>query len=196
MFLVQHEHSLESNLLHFGFFKSRRLKVHSTTARVDADVVPHTVHRRYHADGSYLEGVAMRSNGKVIYNWPNQDYANGVDKNANTSRNYKAMVRILKNLRGEMEGNGIFAARGVQSYLIACLVWNVPNPYLTGDTYAKMLEDSLVFLSERTSDLNNVVEWGEVNELKYLFRTSQPWTMESAHNFVTAAAAYLRSLKQ
>lgn len=90
---------------------SKAIKVHSTTARVDADVVPHAVHRRYHADGSHLEGVAMRSNGKVIYNWPDQDYANGVEKNSSTSRNYKAMVRILKNLRGEMEENGIFAAK-------------------------------------------------------------------------------------
>jgi hypothetical protein len=34
-------------------------------------------------------------------------------------------------------------------------------------------------------------EWGEINELKYLFRISQPWTMEQAHAFVSAAWDYL-----
>jgi hypothetical protein len=34
-------------------------------------------------------------------------------------------------------------------------------------------------------------ERGEVNELKYLFRGSHPWTLEQAHAFISAVWDYL-----
>jgi len=34
-------------------------------------------------------------------------------------------------------------------------------------------------------------EWGEINELKYLFRTGQPWTLLQAHSFASAAWDFL-----
>ena len=174
---------------------SKAIKVHSNTVRVDADVVPHAIHRRYNRDGSYIQGVALMSNGKVIHNWPDQDYANGVAKNDRTARNYKAMVRIIKNLRKEMAEQNAPGAKEAQSYLIACLVWNIPDYYFTADTWTKMLEDCLVYLAERLSDLQNVIEWSEVNDLKYMFKGGQPWTIDSVRAFVKNATAYLRSLK-
>ena len=32
---------------------------------------------------------------------------------------------------------------------------------------------------------------GEINELKYLFRDGQPWTMTQAHDFVSSVWDYL-----
>jgi len=34
-------------------------------------------------------------------------------------------------------------------------------------------------------------EWGEVSELKYLFRSPQKWTREQAHKFIDAAWDYI-----
>jgi len=34
-------------------------------------------------------------------------------------------------------------------------------------------------------------EWGEVNELKYLFRPSQTWTRQKVHAFLSAAWNYI-----
>jgi hypothetical protein len=34
-------------------------------------------------------------------------------------------------------------------------------------------------------------EWGEINELKYLFRPSQPWTREQVNGFLYAAWNYI-----
>jgi hypothetical protein len=34
-------------------------------------------------------------------------------------------------------------------------------------------------------------EWGEVNELKYLFRGAQPWTREQVNSFLQAAWDYI-----
>lgn len=176
---------------------SKAILVHSNTVRVDADVVPHTIHRRYQADKTYVEGVALGTTaGQNIYNWPSQDYENGVAKNKKTSQNYKAMVRILKNLRGEMSENGYKSDELTASYLIACLVWNVPDMYFDEPTYTKMLEDCLIYLKDKTSDLANVKEWGEINELKYLFRTSQPWKLEDVNKFLSDALTYFYGMKK
>ena len=174
----------------------KAIKIHSNTVRVDADVVAHTVHRRFSADRKFVEGVALvTKEGKTVYNWPQQDYDNGVSKNERTSKRYKAVVRILKNLRGEMLENGYSKAEKARSYLIACLAWNVPDYFFEEESYTKMIEDCLSYLVERTSALENVNEWGEVNELKYLFRPQQGWKFDEVHDFLVEALSYFRKLK-
>jgi hypothetical protein len=175
---------------------SKAITVHANTVRVDADVVPHYVHRRYHKDGSYIEGVALKNReGEIIKNWPEQDYNNGVSKNERTGRRYKALARILKTLRGEMKDNGIEIAEKMPSYLIACLAWNVPDRLFDQGSYFLMVETSLMFLIDQTSSYEKVKEWGEVNELKYLFRSSQPWKLEDVHTFLRLALEFLRRMK-
>ncbi|HEV2146526.1 MAG TPA: hypothetical protein VGR37_03835 [Longimicrobiaceae bacterium] len=49
----------------------------------------------------------------------------------------------------------------------------------------------LAHLFNHTRSFSECDECGEVNELKYLFRTSQPWTREQAHSFISAAWDYL-----
>ena len=174
----------------------KAIKIHSNTVRVDADVVAHTVHRRFSADRKFVEGVALvTKEGKTVYNWPQQDYDNGVSKNERTSKRYKAVVRILKNLRVEMLENGYSKAEKARSYLIACLAWNVPDYFFEEESYTKMIEDCLSYLVERTSALENVNEWGEVNELKYLFRPQQGWKFDEVHDFLVEALSYFRKLK-
>ena len=174
---------------------AKAIKVHANTVRVDADVVPHFVHRRYRNNGEPLEGVALKTpNGELIYNWPQQDYDNGVKKNERTGKRYKALVRILKNLRCDMEESGANAAKGIASYLIACLIWNVPDSTFEEPTYYGLVERALKYLIVQTSDFANVEEWGEVNELKYLFRNSQPWKLADVNLFLKAALAHLQGL--
>ena len=175
---------------------NKAIQVHSNSARVDADVVPHFAHRRYAADKTFLEGVALKTESElIIKNWPDQDYNNGVAKNESTSKRYKGLVRILKNLRGEMRDEGFVSAKNAPSYLIACLVWNIPNSTFEDESYSKMVEDSLKYLVACTSDPAIVKEWGEVNELKYLFAASQGWKLNEVHLFLVEALWYFKSLK-
>lgn len=167
------------------------IKVRSNTCRVDADVVPHFKHRRYWTSGGYNEGVAIYTPERKIYNWPEQDYKNGVAKNEATSRRYKGFVRILKTLRGEMESAGVRSSKHAKSYLISCLMWNVPNNLFEGNNYGDVLSTILDFLISQTSDYSKVKEWGEVNELKYLFRASQPWKLEEVNLFLREAKDFL-----
>ena len=62
-------------------------------------------------------GAAFLCDGRLIINYPDQHYANGVSKNTGTGRRFKAVARILKRLRYEMLAtNGHPSAMGVQSY--------------------------------------------------------------------------------
>lgn len=166
--------------------------VHENTYRVDADAVAAFEYRRYAADGSNLVGTAFTpDSGNRIVNWPEQNYQNGVAKNKTTGGRFKDIVRILKRLRNKMNDEDIAAAKPIPSFLIECLVWNVPNDYFGHDTLTADVRAALAHLFNNTMKAEDCSEWGEVNELKYLFRTVQPWTMAQAHSFLSAAWDYL-----
>jgi hypothetical protein len=174
---------------------NKAFDVHENTYRIDADVVPAFEHRRYvrGAHGIYyLSGTEIRpDSGGLIQNWPHQNYENGVAKNDRTGRRFKRVVRILKRLRNEMAEKDIAAAKTTPSYLIECLVWNVADGHLNQSSYKSAVRDSLASLFNNTIKDDTCHEWGEVNELKYLFRPGQPWTRQSAHAFVSAAWDYV-----
>ncbi len=185
---------------HFGKTNTtigdKAILVHENSSRLDADVVPHFVHRRYYQDNSNYEGVALQTaTGNLIYNWPAQDYASGVQKNKSTNMKYKDVVRIIKNIKMEMELKTYASASKAKSYLIASLVWNIPDEIFLQDTYSEIVEDCLLFLDFQTSDANNIKLWTEVNELKYLFRPTQPWRLDETNQFAVDALNFFRGLK-
>jgi hypothetical protein len=49
----------------------------------------------------------------------------------------------------------------------------------------------LVYLFDELARKNNYKEWGEVSELKYLFRDSQPWNKNDAQRFIKDAWNYI-----
>ena len=170
----------------------KAFKVKENTYRVDADVAAFFEHRRYYSTTQYHSGVQMLTDkGKSIINWPEQHYQNGVHKNTATGRRYKRVVRILKTLCNEMEDVGIKAAEPIPSFLIECLVWNTSNSAFNHADYWTMLRHVLKELHNATLVEQGYSEWGEVSELKYLFRNVQPWTTAQANNFLRAAFNYV-----
>lgn len=126
-----------------------------------------------------------------IKNWPEQHYQNGVAKNDQTSRKYKRVVRILKCLSNEMAEEGVKSAKDAPSFLIECLVFNAPNNSFNYLSFKPMVRAVLANLFNDTLCDDKCSEWGEVNELKYLFRSSQPWSRQSAHQFLSDAWDYI-----
>ena len=175
---------------------NKAFEIHENNYRINADVVPCFEHRRYttrsYRGFEYLSGTEFQpdSDSRVV-NWPKQHYENGVTKNQATGNRFKYLVRTLKCLRNEMAENGIQAARPISSFLIECLVWNVPNSGFGHDSYWADVGYVLAHTFNATLSESNCHEWGEVNELKYLFRASQPWTREQAHDFLNAAWNYI-----
>jgi hypothetical protein len=196
---VSFKNEIEEALVsHFGREHVSRGKkafdIKETTHRVSADVVAFFEHRRYFSVEKYISGVAMIPddfNPLRIINWPEQHYQNGVEKNTIVGRRYKRIVRIMKKLSFEMAENGIDSANKVPSFLIECLCWNVDNSLYKQDTYFNNIRDILIYLYQKTTKDDDCSEWGEVSELKYLFRPSQPWTRQEVNYFIQSAWEYI-----
>ena len=101
---------------------------------------------------------------------------------------------IDSNCCGVKEFHNIYGyaeAKPIVSCLIESLVWNVPNEGFGHSTLTADVRYTLAHLFNNTRKDEDCSEWGEVNELKYLFRSSQPWTRQQAHDFVSAAWNYI-----
>ncbi len=173
---------------------SKSFDIKENTYRVESDVAAFFEHRRYTSTSSYLSGVEMRpDDGKphIVRNWPEQHYANGVSKNDVTARRYKRVVRILKTLSNEMAENGIESAKDAPSFLVECLVFNAPDTSFEYSDFKPMVRSVLASLFNNTINDEKCSEWGEVSELKYLFKGSQPWSRQSAHQFLSDAWDYI-----
>jgi len=94
---------------------------------------------------------------------------------------------VLKRLRYDMVAGDIAAAVPIPSYLVECLVWNVPDTAFESESYADNLRAVLVHLYQNTQRDEMCSEWREVNEVKYLLRPTQPWTRAAVSAFVVAA---------
>lgn len=193
----QFKNEIEEALVnHFGRPAVKRgnkaFDVHETSYHVDADVAAFFEHRRYDKDGAFIEGVALLTDRekKRIINWPEQHYANGCQKNTNAGKRFKSIVRVLKALSNEMTEQNV-GGGDIPGFLIECMVWNVPNSEFQNNTYTADVQAALAFLYKKTKDDAPCKEWGEVSELKYLFRPSQKWTRQQANVFTVAAWNYV-----
>ena len=90
-----------------------------------------------------------------------------------------------------MQGENVSAAVNFSSFLIECLVWNAEVEAFAKDTYTDILQYVIADTWNQTRKDEDCYEWGEVNELKYLFRYSQPWTRQQANDFLQAAWDYI-----
>lgn len=186
------EHALKAYLGNGAVSRGKKaFDLHANTYRIDADVVPTFEHRRYLVENGvyrYISGTQFQPDaGAPIVNWPQQNYDNGTAKNNATRTRFKKLVRVLKRLRNEMAMEKIAAAEPIPSYLIECLVWNTPDAAFAADDYADNLRGILVHVYGSTQNDEACSAWREVNELKYLFRPSQPWTRAAVNSFIVAA---------
>lgn len=173
---------------------SKSFDIKANTYRVESDVAAFFEHRRYTSVSDYLSGVEMIPDDFTppsVKNWPDQHYANGVKKNDLTSRRFKRIVRVLKKLSNEMSEQGIKSAKDAPSFLIECLVFNASNKCFEYTTFKAIVRAVLAELFNNTLSDESCSEWGEVSELKYLFKGSQPWTRQSSHQFLSDAWNYI-----
>src|SRR6266508_992839 len=162
--------------------------VHANTYRIDADVVPAFEYRYYFDATTWRTGIAfLTDKGVKIVNYPDQAHKNGVAKHERTGRMYKRTIRILKRLRNKMQDENIAASKDIGSFLIESLVWNAPDDAFSHDTYNNIVRHVLAYAFNHTTKDEDCKDWLEVSNCKYLFRTSQPWTRDQAHKFLSAA---------
>jgi hypothetical protein len=165
--------------------------VHETSYHVDADVTPFFGYKLYQTGRPTLEGVAFDKNAPLasrVVNWPEQHYANGVARNDETKRQFKALVRVFKALAIEMKEAGYASP---PSFLIECLVYNTPSAQYLDLSYFEAVRSIILFVFTATKVGQNCSGWREVNGIKALFGSHQKWTQEQANAFVTHAWNYI-----
>lgn len=199
MFKADVQKALEQKFSQRGVSRGNKaLNVHENTYRVDADVFCAFEYRLYLARPNPAGAVnyvlppgvkAFSDTGVSITNWPEQNYSNGVAKNGRTGNRFKSIVRCLKNLRNEMVERGTEAAKPIASFLIESLAYNVPDALLTGDLYSKNVRDSIAFIYNAVTT-GHAGLWYEVNGIKYLFHSTQPWTREQVKDFAIQVWSY------
>ena len=191
----QFKNDLETALRNkFGLLGVSRGKkafdVHANSYRIDADVVPAIQGRLYYNHTNFLRGTCvLPDSGGIIYNWPEQNYNNGVAKNNKTNSRFKFIVRAIKRLRNRLAENGYSSAKPISSYLIECLIYVVPDHYFSGDSYKANVNECIKYLYNQI-DLN---DWTEINEIKYLFRPSQKWSKEQVKEFLSSSWHYIQN---
>ena len=170
--------------------------VHANTNRIDADVVPTFELRKYFHNPSgllsYTSGTLLiPDSGREIRNYPDQHYERGVEKNTRTQKTFKRTVRILKRLRDEMAEEGFAEAVEISSYLIECLVGSVPEDTFNYDNWHQVVRAVLAGVFNGTQQDDRCKDWREVNRVKVLFHSFQPWHRSIAHDFAGAAWDYI-----
>lgn len=181
---------------------NKAFKIRENSYRVEADVAPFFEFRQYWDNGNFQAGIALLSDQggrienfpeRLVHYWPSTPlhYENGNSKNAATSRRYRGVVRILKAIRHEMEDNGSTSAKAIPGYLVECMCWNVPNVSFFKNTWDGRVQAVLAHLWSNTKHDALCKSWCEVDSIKYLFRSSQPWTRIAAHAFVDEAWSYV-----
>ena len=151
-------------------------------------------YHRYFEDYTYRVGTQLLvDGGGAIINYPQQQYDNGVKKNLATGGRYKFITRAIKRLRNDMVDSGILAANPIPSYLVECLVYLVPNEgFNHKDDFTADVRWALAHLYNNSLPSDEAWKtWTEVNEFKYLLHSSQPWTRDQVHDFISAAWDYV-----
>lgn len=162
------------------------ITVKANTNRIETDVVPTWNFRRYSKDGTYVLGAKFWSDkGKATVNYPKQHIENGKNKNSNTYRRFKRLTRLHRKLRYKMIDDGENVSDNITSFLLECLVWNVPNRIMNDyDTWTDRLRESIIYIHDKTKEHSTCKEWGEVSELLYLFHSDRKWSYQDVNTYM------------
>lgn len=171
---------------------STAIGVNSSSARVDADVLPCFDYRFYRKWDEVRGARFFSTAGRARENYPEQHLTNGNSKNSATNTRFKKTVRILKRVENLMVTDG--KHREVPSYFIECLVYNCLNDYLRRTTWTSVIRGVLGHIWEELQGNEPAEEgdrWEEVNGIKFLFHPTQKWTRADGRDFAKAAWNFL-----
>lgn len=171
---------------------STAIRVHSSSARVDADVVPCFTYE-YHFDKlNFLTGTKIfKVDNSTLVNYPAQQLANGKNKNLRTDLAYKKTVRILKRIENALAEKG---APALPSYFIECLAYNCPDAVFAEPSWTKTVREALVHIWNGLAGnepAEQTARWREANGCVYLFHGAQSWDRAKGRAFAQGAWTYL-----
>ena len=91
-----------------------------------------------------------------------------------------------------MVEDGESVNQNITSFLLECLVWNVPNWIFNDyDTWTNRLKESIRFLYNTTKEDKDCKDWGEVSDLLYLFHSGRKWSRADVNAYLLNLWCYL-----
>lgn len=141
-----------------------------------------------------VRGVSIfdKNDGRETINFPHHHRRYGIDKRARTAHAFKKIVRQLKSLRDQLVADRKLAARPCASFFIECLAYRVEDDhYLVDEGRRARLKRILNRSWAQVCDPAWCAIAREINEHKMLFGDHQPWTPQTAKNFIALAIAEL-----
>ena len=183
-----------SNMVTVG---NKSICINANSYHVNADVVPAFQYRDFKIVNStdpqiYVNGIKfLAKDGAAVINYPKDHINNGKQKNNDTNYEYKKLVRIMKHIRNNMVDDGKADSDKITSFLIECLVWNVPNNLITGSsTWTDTVKNAIAYLWNAIKDEKHK-KWGEVSERLYLFHSGRKWTDTGTKDFLFDLYSYM-----
>ena len=169
--------------------KNKCIKIKGNSYRVDADVVPCFVHKRFKTATDVLaEGIEFISDtGSTVNSFPKQHYDSGASKNIQTDEMYKKTVRTLKNCRNRLIDSASMIDKDMASFFLECLVWNVPENYFNYKNHKDVINSVLEKIYADMQDFEKADTYAEVSDLMWLFRGKTERTTEKAKIFCEKA---------
>lgn len=176
---------------------NKSIKIDENSYHVKADVVPSFMYKNYAMIESiepswYIEGIKFfAKDGKIVVNYPKIHKRNGINKNNNTSKKYKKLVRIMKHIKNDMNDAGKCDGNTVSSFLIECLVYNVPDSeILKYPSWQDTVKNAIFFLYSKIED-GSADNWDEVSECIKLFGNDRKWTTMDVKKYLYTKWDYL-----
>jgi hypothetical protein len=155
--------------------------------RRSADVLVATDFRCYSSfapltNGQYPHGICFfNGDGQQVMNYPKLHSANCSAKHQATNSRFKPMVRILKNLRGKLETDGLIAKGCAPSYYLEGLLYNVPNEKFGGSYQGTMIEAiNWIFAADRSKF------WCANRQFNLLGNSAVTWPSSNCDLFLDA----------
>ena len=111
--------------------------------RLNADVLPCCEYKSFGPNHrTHVSGITFwTQSGVQVVNYPKLHHDNGAQKNASCNRNFKPLIRVLKNARNRAQSN-------FPSYFLECLLYNVADSQYSG-SYQTMFYNILSTLLSR-----------------------------------------------
>lgn len=169
------------------------ITIKENSNRIETDVVPTFNYRRYSDNGSHILGAKFISDkGVAVINYPKEHIQNGINKNNDTARKFKRLTRLHRKLRYKMKEDGIAVSENITSFLMECLVWNIPNPKINHyDTWNERFRQSIIYIHEKTAQQESCNDWGEVSELMYLLKGNRKWSRADVNHYMVQLWNYM-----
>ena len=156
--------------------------------RRKADVIVAAEFRRYYkfrnSPGQYTSGICFWNKaGDRIANYPRLHSANLTSRHQATGKWLKPMIRVVKNLRGKLVGDGTLKPGVAPSYYLEGLLYNVPIDKFDA-SYGDCLVNAINWIQQEADKTELLC----ANEQYYLLREKSHtcWNPADAEAFLNA----------